>query len=179
VVKSRFYACGLFTVLVVASLLWSPALEPAAARSLPVPALAAAATLFTTPWRAYCSPDSCGSPIFAAVVVATPSNAARVELLATLSFDFRTSPGDAGVIYAVMSPDGKPPFQALDPAGYPVESASGLTTTSMSWVISNVPAGGLTYVVQVSASVQDLDGDHRAVITGNRGVLSVQAIPSG
>ena len=119
----------------------------------------------TTDWEAVRGSDFEGIPLIASGRVTVPTAGEGMVLL-TLTLDFKTSPGDWGLIGAGIRPSGKRPGEAMRPGSFRVTSSTRNSTT-LTWVKKHL-GPGKTYVIEVDARAHDGSGNQAARIRGRK-----------
>ncbi|HEX8100046.1 MAG TPA: hypothetical protein VF660_07590 [Actinomycetota bacterium] len=110
-------------------------------------------------------------PIVALVRVTTPSDVQKVDVVATLSLDYKTSSGDWGQVEAFFRDTaGAGDFVALNPGSFPVVSPSSdlFTSTTLVWTKRAVPAAGRKYEFQIRINPRDGDSDAEVTVQGTK-----------
>jgi hypothetical protein len=116
-------------------------------------------------WEAVRGSDFEGIPLIASGRVTVPTAGEGMVLL-TLTLDFKTSPGDWGLIGAGIRPSGKRPGEAMRPGSFSVTSSTRNSTT-LTWVKKHL-GPGKTYVIEVDARAHDGSGNQAARIRGRK-----------
>lgn len=103
---------------------------------------------FTEEWHYGChGGDTChpGGPLgFPAVSVVSPASEPTVDVVATVTMDYLTGPGDYGIVEMRMRPAGSPE-ETMRPGRFRLNSSGVLTTTTLSWALRDVTAAGTEY----------------------------------
>jgi len=107
----------------------------------------------------------------------TPSNARRVDVVVTLSFAYRTSAGDSGRIDAMLGRARGNPLE-MPPGEMPFATSTQWTSTSVMWVLHDLPGAGRTYSFLAEADLHD-DGDMEGIFTTKKILVVVDIWPAG
>ena len=139
------------------------------------------ALTYTPPWQSFCSQHECGVPTIVEIDVTTPSDIASIDVVTTLSFDYRTTRSDWGQVLAFFREDGVGPATRMDPGAFPIRSPSRrhLTSTTLVWVKRGVPAGGRSYTFAVEVVPKDGDGDSNVAIRGRKLSFVIDMLGAG
>jgi hypothetical protein len=95
-----------------------------------------------------------------AIPLETPATVDRMDFVITVSFSYRTSPGDAGTLsldFQRYEP-GAPTRQLARPGDFSLSPSIKTTSTTVTWLARDVKAGGRKYAVGPLADLQD-NGD--------------------
>lgn len=116
--------------------------------------------------------------------VATPASVDAVDVVLTVSFDYRTSKGDYGEIdanFRQLGDEGSEVF-SLKPSSLGLvdsPSAKQRTSTTLMFIQRNVPGSGRTYEFTVDGAVRDGDLNGRALMSGGSASLVIDVRPAG
>jgi hypothetical protein len=118
------------------------------------------------PWNSICSGGDCVISDFGPPTLTTRPDVSHVDVTLTVTLDLSTSRGDWGAFSASFSSEAA--TGSLPPGTLRVMSPSpkALTTTTLVWAISRLPARGRTYLLDMSAYAIDGNGDGYANIVG-------------
>lgn len=104
-------------------------------------------------WGISCGQDTCTGAVVDPLHVATPVDGDPLDVVVTLSLDYRTSPKDVGMVrLRYRTKGGRSGF--LQPGAYPL-SADSRTSTTMTWSLRDLPGGGATYAFRPVFHVQN------------------------
>ncbi|SRR6266498_43544 len=126
---------------------------------------------------AECIPDPCSSKRVKLGSVVAPMDAQAVDVTVTLSFQYRTSPGDRGFLLVDFSPPGDR-TPSMRPGSYPLSSQGRQISTSLTWVERGLPGAGTEYSFAVSAQSFDSQGPGFSKITTGRMTMVIEMWPS-
>lgn len=131
-----------------------------------------------SPWKVFCEDEGgtghCNSAGLGRVPLRTPDWATDVRLVATVTVDARTSPGDAGAVGMTYEHSSFDEARRLKPHAWLVHSPSlrrGATFT----FTGLLPAKGRRYDVIPKVNPRDRTGDREVVVTGRRVVVVLEA----
>lgn len=126
-------------------------------------------------WRAACEGDGCLVPTLASLSVETPADEETVDIAAEATFDYRTTPGDAGVARLSLREAGVTPWEPLsfEPLRSELPTAEASTATTLGWRLQDVPAAGRTYVAYLWLHATETSGNGTSEVTGQGGELNV------
>jgi hypothetical protein len=131
-----------------------------------------------TSWTAFCDFDNCAVPTISQISVTMPASSPTVDAVLSITFDYRTSPGDAGRISAGYRAQGQEEFRSMRPDSFLVVSPSSRapTSTTLTWMRPGLE-GGRRYTFVVTATTRDREGNHRVTVAGTKaiGVLEIWA----
>jgi hypothetical protein len=102
----------------------------------------------TGAWQAVQGSDFAGVPLLARARITVPSTG-QGTVLVSLTLDFKTSPGDSGVIDAGIARAGRHPSETLRPGSFRIAS-SRRSSTTLTWVKKHLEPGR-TYLIELSA----------------------------
>ncbi len=131
---------------------------------------------FSKPWQARQNGDNGVVPLLLKMTVTTPAKIARVNTLAQVTLDYRSSPGDFGVVGVSV---GRPGVSSatMHPGGFRVSSENRVSTT-LTWVRKDLRANGARYTFYVSVAPRDGDHDGHALVTGRKVTASIEVRPT-
>ena len=139
------------------------------------------AVTFQPWWQAFCDQHECGVPTLIEVAVTTPSDVAHMDVVVTLSLDYRTSPSDWGNVHAFFSEDDVAPATSMNPGAFPIMSPSPrhFASTTLTWVKRGVPAAGRSYTFAVDVVAKDGSGDSEATVRGTKLSVVIDMVEAG
>jgi hypothetical protein len=143
--------------------------------------------VFQHPTGYQCDLDACGGGEGLSLGVPTPTRYAKVDIVVTASFTYRTSRGDAAVAELEDVPFIVPPCPAggcgrilVAPGAYKLASPSGYaTSTTLTWIKKAAPASGLPSIFRFSVAARDGNDDQRASVTARRVTVVAEVWTSG
>ncbi len=138
------------------------------------------ASIFENPWEASCDSHGCGIPTIGAMRVGMPSNVVRVDVVVTVSLDYKTSPSDWGAVRTSFKEGSDGSLTPMNPRNFTITSPSPdrLTSTTLVWAKKGLPAAGREYTFQVAVYARDANGDLNASVQGRRLSFVVHMTPS-
>ena len=122
---------------------------------------------FSRTWAAECDAHGCKVPTLIQVPVSTPGAVAEVDVTATLTLDYRTSPSDWGLVQSGFARNGGPRTQ-MSPGNFPVVSPGRFASTTLVWIRRNVSASGRDYTFDVSVLPRRGDKEPDVRVRGRR-----------
>lgn len=125
------------------------------------------------PWTAGCGSDYCAIQELFSVSVKAP-DVETVDIVVTVTMDYRTTPGDYVVVDSVY---GGGPRETLRPRGFRLAS-SDRTTTTLTWSRRNVPAAGARYSFASTVNPRTVTGSG-VHASGRKLTLVIDMEPSG
>ena len=136
---------------------------------------------FTPPWEAFCSPHECGVPTVIEMPVGTPSGAANVDVVLTLTLDYRTSASDWGALLASFREGSAGPTIVMNPRAYAIMSPSSdrFATTTLVWVKKGIRAAGRNYTFRVGVNPRRGDDDPNVLVEGRKLSLVIDMTEAG
>jgi hypothetical protein len=119
-------------------------------------------------WNFGCIIDSCqgGPRPFPAITVQTPDGADQVNVVVSVTMDYRTTRGDHGIVRMQYAPEGGGPATDMRPDRFFLNSSGVLTSTTLTWIAKNVPAAGASYDFSLLALPRG--EDNRFMFSGHR-----------
>ncbi len=112
--------------------------------------------------------DEQGLGVLGMFTVKTPSDVDTVDAVLTHTLQYRTSANARGVLAASVEEVGTEDNRSFRPGSYRITSRTP-TSTTVQWVLRDLPAAGRTYEVRESLTVRRLDRDGpEAVLTSRR-----------
>jgi hypothetical protein len=119
-------------------------------------------------WNSRCDPLGCVITSFGGPSLTTSPAVGRVDVTFTVTLDLRTTVTDYGAFYATIGTFAGKPQRRMPPGTLFVMSPSHkvLTTTTLVWAMSRLPARGVTYYFFLTAVPRDGNHDGSANIVG-------------
>jgi hypothetical protein len=133
--------------------------------------------VISTGWRSDCGSDSCGIQQ-TWIQYTTPASAEFVDVTVTITLDYRTTRGDAASA-GVSINDGTPPSEPMRPREVPLRPSAKRTTTTLTFLKRDLAADGMAYTFRFGAAPRDLNGNGRAVISGERLTAVIESWTAG
>ena len=132
------------------------------------------------PWRARDGSDDTTRAILFQKDLATPNSTEQVDIVATVTIDYRLSSTDRGNIRFGFFRVGGGGGGAFDPGSFPVRGTSNdLQTGTFVWSERGVPANGQEYTFQLEAGVRDgHDRGNNARGSGSRISVVIEMWPA-
>jgi hypothetical protein len=132
------------------------------------------------PWRAADGSDVSRRAILFQKDLATPMSAEDVDIVATVTIDYRLSDTDTGDIRFDFSPADGGDEIALKPGSFPLSGTNGdLQTRTFVWSKRGVAANGQNYSFQLETGVRDAnDRRNSAASSGRRFSVVIEMWPA-
>ena len=137
---------------------------------------------FEPPAGAFCSGVAvrarspvCGSVIFFNERVATPADAASVDVVLTLSAGYETSRGNRGSLGAAVAPRRHGPYRGMEPGPFSLSPSVRPGSATASWIVTDVEAAGRAYNFELVLSSHGLPS--RASL--DRMTVLIEMTPAG
>jgi hypothetical protein len=108
-----------------------------------------------------------GAIVPAFIPYTTPGSVESVDVTLTVTFRYRTTPGDAASFSAALNDDAPPPDTLslpMRPSSFRVPGARSGNTVTLTWIRRDVPASGKEYVIHLFAHPIDRSGNRRAEV---------------
>lgn len=131
-------------------------------------------------WHFGCHGDACqgGPSPFEPIVVTSPTAEETVDVVATVTMDYATTPWDFGVVGMRLDPSGAPAFD-MKPGWFPLNSRGVTTTTSVSWIARDVPSAGDDLDLQLRILPRKGSPDDHFHIAGKRFTVVIEIWSAG
>jgi hypothetical protein len=126
------------------------------------------ARTYDVPWQAACLSGTCGIPSLFVERIQTPPSAGAVDVVVSVTLDYRVSVGDWGSArLRVISERGVFP---ASPGPFPLSggSPSRPTTSTIVWAVLDLPAAEQGYGFALQIRPHDGTGDGRVSISGQK-----------
>lgn len=134
-------------------------------------------SVVTTGWVSECESDSCGIQV-TPIEYTTPTTSQTVDVTVTITFDYRTSHGDAATAGMSLD-DGTPPYEFFRPRSFPLRPTTKRTTTTLTWFKKDVVAAGHAYTIRFGSAPHDLNGNDHAEVSGRKLTIVVESWTAG
>jgi hypothetical protein len=122
---------------------------------------------FSRSWRSSCDFDVCTIASPFQVAITTPADRATVDVTVTVTLDYATSRGTAARA-AVTIDAGAPPNRNMAPGAFPLAPSRRLTSTTLTWVRTGLPASGRTYTFHGSVSPRSIGRESQFFVRGQK-----------
>ena len=105
-------------------------------------------------WGISCGGDTCMGLVVDPLIADTPPGlAGPLDVVVTLTLDFRTSPSDVGLVRLRYRQDGGP-WGSMPPAIYPLSSLRRSSTT-LTWTFRGLSGAGASYEIEPVFTIRD------------------------
>lgn len=135
---------------------------------------------FSGRWQTSFGSDTRTRAILFQEEVKTPTSADEVDIVATVTIDYRLTSSDKGDIRFDFTPVGQDTELSFDPGPYPLSGTEGaLDTRTFVWSERGVPAAGETYSFQLETGARDgRDAGQSAAGSGSKVSVVIEMWPA-
>jgi hypothetical protein len=132
--------------------------------------------VISSQWGSNCEFDFCGL-VGVDIPYTTPAEFQAVDITVTITFDYRTSPGDAvHVELAIVDDSGG--FQHMRPRNYSLRPSTNPTTATLTWIRRDLVAAGKAYTLRFGGAT-GIDPNGHTSVSGKRLTVVIESWTAG
>jgi hypothetical protein len=132
--------------------------------------------VISSQWGTNCEIDFC-TLLGVEFPYTTPAEAQAVDVTVTITFDYRTSPGDAAT-FGLLVEDESGGSQHMQPRQYSLRPSIKPTMTTLTWIRRDLAAAGKAYTLRFGGSV-GIDPNGRSSVSGKRLTVVIESWSAG